>query len=100
MSVKPNLEGFHASLKVVEPPMDWNSGLRSMWYDVQGNWDASHDIAQNMSGPDGSWIHAYLHRKEGDKFNAEYWYRKAQKSFPKISIADEQKTLVAYFIDP
>ena len=69
-----------------------------MWWDVKGNWKASHDIAQDMSSPDGSWIHAYLHRKEGDSFNADYWYRKAERSFPKVSLEEEQKELLAYFL--
>ena len=55
-----------------------------MWFDVKGDWEASHNIAQDMHDDNGSWIHAYLHRKEGDKFNAGYWYRRARK---KISLA-------------
>ncbi len=98
MSLPVNLEFFKLSLKENEPNPDWSSGLKSMWWDVKGNWEASHDIAQEMTSLDGSWIHAYLHRKEGDRFNADYWYRKANRPFPKVSLEEEQKELVAYFI--
>ncbi len=98
MSLPVNLEFFNLSLKENEPNPDWSAGLKSMWWDVKGNWEASHDIAQDMTSLDGSWIHAYLHRKEGDRFNADYWYRKANRFFPKVSLEDEQKELVAYFI--
>ncbi|MEB8345696.1 hypothetical protein OO010_06535 [Flavobacteriaceae bacterium KMM 6898] len=93
-----NIEVFHLSLKKSEPLQGWPAGLKSMWWDVKGNWEASHNIAQDMSSQDGSWIHAYLHRKEGDRFNAEYWYRTANKSYPQISLEEEQKELVAHFI--
>ncbi len=98
MAENINKRLFQLSLKEGKPPLNWPSGLKSMWYDVKGDWESSHDIAQNMPGPDGSWIHAYLHRKEGDRFNAEYWYSRANKTFPKISLEEEQEVLVAYFI--
>lgn len=93
-----NLELFHLSIKEKAPNPDWPAGLKSLWWDVKGNWEASHNIAQEMSSHEGNWIHAYLHRKEGDNFNADYWYRKANRSFPKVSLEEEQKELVAYFI--
>jgi hypothetical protein len=51
-----------------------------------------------MHNTNGSWIHAYLHRKEGDRFNAGYWYRMAGRQFPVISLEEEQKQLVEYFL--
>lgn len=99
MSIPGNLEKFHMSLKASEPHHDFSAGLKSMWWDLKGNWEASHDIAQEMTSHDGSWIHAYLHRKEGDRFNAEYWYRTANKSFPQITLEEEQKELIAHFIE-
>lgn len=53
--------------------------LRALWHDAQGNWTASHEAAQDVDTPDGAWVHAYLHRKEGDPGNAAYWYRRAGK---------------------
>lgn len=98
MSKPENLNFFNLSIKKKAPNPGWSAGLKSMWWDVKGNWKASHDIAQEMNSHEGSWIHAYLHRKEGDKFNADYWYRKANRSFSKVSLEEEQKELVAYFI--
>jgi hypothetical protein len=51
--------------------------LLALWWDGKGDWEQAHVIAQDISGRDGAWVHAYLHRKEGDSFNANYWYRQA-----------------------
>jgi hypothetical protein len=51
--------------------------LRALWWDGQGDWDRAHEIAQDIEDAEGSWVHAYLHRKEGDTGNAGYWYRRA-----------------------
>jgi hypothetical protein len=47
---------------------------------VRGDWEKAHEIAQDVVGADGAWVHAYLHRKEGDVGNASYWYRVAGRS--------------------
>ena len=56
---------------------DLNGALLALWWDAQGSWDRAHDVAQEMEDIHGSWVHAYLHRKEGDLENAAYWYRRA-----------------------
>lgn len=53
--------------------------LRSLWHDAQGDWTGAHQVAQDVDTRDGAWVHAYLHRKEGDAWNAAYWYRRAGK---------------------
>jgi hypothetical protein len=53
--------------------------LKAMWFDAKGNWSEAHNIAQDVHSKDGSWIHAYLHRKEGDLGNASYWYHRASQ---------------------
>lgn len=53
--------------------------LHALWQDAQGDWTASHEAAQDVDTPDGSWVHAYLLRREGDLSNAAYWYRRAGK---------------------
>jgi len=53
--------------------------LRALWHDAKGDWDAAHSVAQDIDNETGAWIHAYLHRKEGDLGNAGYWYRRAHK---------------------
>ena len=53
--------------------------LRALWHDGRGDWNAAHRIAQEDDSPDAAWVHAYLHRKEGDTSNARYWYARAKK---------------------
>ncbi len=53
--------------------------LQALWYDKKGNWDKAHQIVQDASDSDSAWVHAYLHRKEGDLSNAGYWYRRSGK---------------------
>jgi len=79
-------------------PKNWPEALKSLWYDAKGNWEASHDIAQEMNNNMGSWMHAYLHRKEGDEFNARYWYRQAGKSFPTCTLEMEHQKMVEFIL--
>ncbi len=85
---------FQESLNQSKPSTDWPSALKALWWDAKGDWNASHNIAQELHTPMGSWIHAYLHRKEGDDWNAGYWYRIAGKSFPESSLEQEFQELV------
>jgi len=89
---------FLKNLSRENPPGEWPLALKALWFDTNGNWNASHGIAQDMHNDLGSWIHAYLHRKEGDGFNAGYWYRIAQKPFPKISLEEESREIVEYIL--
>ncbi len=63
--------------------------IQSLLLESAGAWKNAHRIAQNEPSADGSWVHAYLHRVEGDLGNASYWYRNAGKSIPEISLAEE-----------
>ncbi|MFK7812506.1 MAG: hypothetical protein AB8B59_08430 [Maribacter sp.] len=95
-------ENYQEFLKTLEndfPKSDWPEALKSLWYDAKGDWEASHNIAQDMYTEMGSWIHAYLHRKEGDKFNAGYWYRQAGKKYPNETLAEEQEQMVAFILE-
>ena len=85
---------FTASLQQVRPPRGVAKALEALWYDGKGDWEAAHDIAQAVLSPTGSWVHAYLHRKEGDDGNAAYWYRQAGKPFPRISLEQEWQGMV------
>lgn len=51
--------------------------LHALWHEAHGDWERAHTITQNLEDADAAWVHAYLHRKEGDTFNAGYWYRRA-----------------------
>ena len=64
-------------------PADLSSDhLRALWYDLNADWDTAHGIVQEMTDVNARWIHAYLHRKEPDIWNAKYWYRSAGKPYP------------------
>ncbi len=56
---------------------DLRGALLALWFDGRGDWERAHEVAQAMDGREGAWVHAYLHRKEGDGANAGYWYRRA-----------------------
>ncbi len=81
-----------------QPDKDWSKVLQSLWYDAKGKWHAAHDLVDGTPNETATWVHAYLHRKEGDAFNAEYWYRKAGRPFPKISLEEEFRKLVAFIL--
>ena len=70
---------FRQSLTASEPPVGLSLALVGLWWDAKGDWKRAHESAQQDEGRDGSRVHAYLHRKEGDQSNAEYWYRRAGK---------------------
>ena len=72
------LDEFRATLAQQTAP-DVGPPLRALWHDARGDWDAAHAVAQDIDDRTGAWIHAYLHRKEGDLGNASYWYERAQQ---------------------
>jgi len=74
------LEEFRESLSHTEPPRQLSVALSALWWDAKDNWKQAHDVAGQDEGPAAAWVHAYLHRKEGDASNAGYWYRRADKS--------------------
>src|SRR4249919_2517689 len=71
------LADFRSTLTAAAPPPGLRPALAALWHDARGDWDAAHGVAQDIGSPDGAWIHAYLHRKEGDAGNAAYWYTRA-----------------------
>jgi hypothetical protein len=73
------LEQFRHSLTGDQPPRELSLALTGLWWDAKGDWTRAHESAQQDEGPSGAWVHAYLHRKEGDASNAEYWYGRAGK---------------------
>lgn len=72
-----------------DPPSGMPDLLQALWYDRKGNWDRAHEIAQDVHEADGSWVHAYLHRREGDLSNARYWYRRAGRPASKATLEEE-----------
>jgi len=92
------LDEFKASLTNDLPAPGLSPALTALWYDGKGNWRKAHAEVDHISGPDAAWVHAYLHRKEGDLANAGYWYRQAGKQRPSVSLAEEWTELVNYFL--
>jgi len=73
------LSTFRSSLANDSPPPKLAIALVALWWDAKGDWNKAHECAQEDEGPDGAWVHAYLHRKEGESSNAAYWYRRANR---------------------
>jgi len=74
-----NLQQFRESLQHDQPPSGLTAALAGLWWDAKGDWNRAHESAQQDEGPAGAWVHAYLHRKEGDASNAAYWYSRTGK---------------------
>jgi hypothetical protein len=91
--MKITIDQFKASLTNDTPPTEWDQMQKSLWYDKKGDWDAAHSIAQDIPTKIGSAIHAYLHRKEGVIWNADYWYNRAGRLRPSCSLDEEWLSL-------
>lgn len=89
------LDDFIALTADARAPAGISAALLALWHDARGDWNAAHDVAQDAPDPDGAWVHAYLHRKEGDAGNAAYWYRRAGKRVATAPLADEWKEIAS-----
>lgn len=89
-----NLSSFKESLSSPEPPPEASVYLKALWYDARQDWNRSHILIQEVEDENAAWIHAYLHRKEGDTGNADYWYRRAGKKRPAVSLEKEWEEIV------
>ena len=83
------VDEFRQSLTASEPPVGLTLALAGLWWDAKGDWTRAHESAQQDEDRDGSWVHAYLHRKEGDQSNAAYWYSRAGKPVCRESLDAE-----------
>ncbi len=90
-----DLTAFERSLEEQAPPEGLSKPLRALWREAKGEWDAAHSLAQADAGPAGAWVHAYLHRVEGDLRNAGYWYRRAGRSAAEGALRDEWRMIAA-----
>jgi len=93
------LDDFKNTLKAAEPPAGLSPALTALWHDGKDDWDGAHRVAQDIDSADGSWIHAYLHRKEGDVTNAGYWYRRAGKPAARGPLEKEWAEIVTALLD-
>jgi len=94
---KMTFSEFIGSVKDGSPPNN-NIMLKGLWYDKKGNWNKAHELIDGFPGDDAAWIHAYLHRKEGDLWNAKYWYSRANRDMPDSTLDQEWEELVRYFL--
>ena len=88
------LAEFKESLNLEQPISGLSAQLKSLWYDGKGDWHQAHAQVDHLTDKESAWVHAYLHRKEGDIWNADYWYKKAQQVRPNLSLEEEWEQLV------
>ena len=88
---------FNDSLKLEKPAVGLSVQLKSLWYDGKGDWHQAHALVDQLADQQSAWVHAYLHRKEVDIWNADYWYSKAGRKRPKLSLIEEWAQLVQHF---
>jgi hypothetical protein len=92
------LTEFKSSLQTARPDAHLSASLKALWYDAKGDWYHAHAQVDQLSDPESAWVHAYLHRKEGDTGNADYWYRRAGKIRHDNSLDEEWEQLVLHLL--
>ena len=90
MAAQMSFEDFLGS---ATPPAGAGPALLALWHDARGEWDRAHELAQEEKGRNGAWVHAYLHRKEGDAMNAGYWYARAGKPAATDGLDEEREAI-------
>ena len=90
-----NLPEFKVTLSQAAPPQFLSTALQALWFDANGDWDKAHRSIQHAESGDEAWVHAYLHRKEGDRSNATYWYRAAGRAVSDLPLPEEWEEIVA-----
>ena len=93
-----DVKEFRDSASGAEPPAGLGPALMALWHLARDEWDAAHGCAQGDSGRDGCWVHAHLHRMEGDRANAGYWYRRADRPPSEASLDDEWEEIAAVLL--
>jgi hypothetical protein len=90
-----DLKAFRASLSQSAPPRELPPALSALWHEAKEDWGRAHNIVQDEEDRDCAWVHAYLHRKEGDLDNAGYWYRRARKPVSDGSLSQEWEAIAS-----
>ncbi|MER9672847.1 hypothetical protein [Mesorhizobium sp. M0208] len=88
-----DLQAFRDSIAEPQPPAGLSPALQALWWDAKGDWAKAHECAQQRDDTAGMHVHAYLHRKEGDQSNAEYWYRRSNATPPASTLDEEWEEL-------
>jgi hypothetical protein len=89
-----NLEKFKKSIAEEKPPSELSTPLAALWWDAKGDWDKAHALVDELEDRESMAVHAYLHRKDGQAANADYWYRRAGRDFHRHALEAEWRTLV------
>ena len=84
---------FNQSLTHLNPPANLSVYLQAMWFDAKDNWQQAHELIQDLNDTIAAHIHAYLHRKEGDAWNADYWYNRAGRNRPATLLEEEWENI-------
>ncbi len=90
-----NLAEWKTSLNAPEPPRGFSGLVEALWWEAGGDWARAHEIAQEREDSDAAWVHAYLHRREGNAVNARYWYRRAGKPVCMEPLDAEREAIAA-----
>ena len=88
-----NMEEFRASMTAPSPPGGLPVPVQALWWDGKGDWARAHGLVDELETTEGMAVHAYLHRKEGQDWNAEYWYKRAGRTFHRPKLDDEWEAL-------
>lgn len=88
-----DLPTFEQSVRDSAPPQSLSPLLMALWWERKGNWTKAHEIAQDIENDAAAWVHAYLHRREGDLSNATYWYRRARRPTERGDMDQEWRTI-------
>lgn len=98
MPVVMTLDEFNQTLLREEPPADLMPALLALWWSGKDDWETAHRIVMDATDKESAWVHAYLHRVEGDLANASYWYRQAKRSVATGPTVSEWETIAAKLI--
>lgn len=95
-----DLEAFEQSVESGTPPAGLSAALRGLWEQARGDWEAAHVGVQDDPGRDAAWVHAHLHRVEGDESNAGYWYRRADRPHSHAPLDEEWREITGALLGP
>jgi hypothetical protein len=87
-------DDFSRTLNASDPPSGLTPSLTALWWDGKGDWARAHSLIDHLDTPDAMAVHAYLHRKEGEQWNADYWYRRAGSAHQRPTLEEEWAALV------
>jgi hypothetical protein len=87
------LDEFRGTMNEAAPPQGLGPAVEALWWDAKGDWAQAHALVNELETPEAMAVHAYLHRKEGQAWNADYWYERAGRNFHRPALADEWEAL-------